>query len=182
MATGIVVLWCCQVAAAPPPKAPAMPAPTATAVTTGPLPGQSFGDWGTRCFPVNSGAPCDMFQMLIDNRTKQRVMSVSIAYAPQRAQYLIQIAVPLEVGLRQGLVIQTQTYRSGRLGYRRCADACMVETTIDAAALAAMSRATGIGSIMVFDRTSHQISLRLSLNGFSAALAAMKALNEVRAH
>jgi invasion protein IalB len=176
--SAVALMWCHAALSA----APILPKPAAAVPAVGPQPGQSFGDWGTRCFPVNSGAPCDMFQMLVDNRTKQRVMSVSIAYSPQRSQYLIQIAVPLEVALRQGVEIQTQIYRSGRLAYRRCTDACLVETTIDAASLAAIGRAPGTGSIIVADHVGRQISLRLSLNGFSNALAAMKALNETRVH
>jgi invasion protein IalB len=185
LATGAATLiWCHAAlgAATPPVAATVLPKPISAAPAAGPAPGQSYGDWGTRCFPVSSGAPCDMFQMLVDNRTKQRVMSVSIAYAPQRGQYLIQIAVPLEVALRKGVEIQTPIYRSARLDYRRCTDACLVETAIDEASLAAIGRATGIGGIIVADRTGRQISLRLSLNGFSAALAAMRALNEMRVH
>lgn len=178
----ITLVWCHVAVSAVVPHAAAPVPPKPAVVAPGPLPGQSFGDWGTRCFPVNGGAPCDMFQLLVDNRTKQRVMSVSIAYGPQRSQYLIQIAVPLEVALQKGVLIQTPTYRSARLDYRRCTDACLVETTIDAAALGAIGRGTGIGSVIVCDRTGRQISLRLSLNGFSNALAAMRELNEMRVH
>jgi invasion protein IalB len=175
------LIWCHAALGATTVPASAPPQP-ATAPVTGPTPGQSFGDWGTRCFPVNSGAPCDMFQMLVDSRTKQRVMSVSIAYAPQRSQYLIQIAVPLEVALRRGVEIQTASFHSARLDYRRCTDACLVETPFDAASLAAIGRSAGMGSIIVADRTGRRISLRLSLNGFSNALTAMRLLNEMRVH
>ena len=55
-----------------------------------------FGDWTVRCFPVKSPSPCDMFELLANKKdTRQRVMSVSIAYLPANDRHVIQIAVPL---------------------------------------------------------------------------------------
>ena len=59
-------------------------------------------DWFVRCFPVQSPSPCDMFQELDDQRTRQRVVSLSFAYVPSLDRHALQITVPLEVSIRQG--------------------------------------------------------------------------------
>ena len=70
--------------APPPNNAPVQPSET-----------KPFGDWTVRCYPVKSPSPCDMFELLANKQTQQRVLSVSIAYVPARDAHVIQTAVPI---------------------------------------------------------------------------------------
>ena len=87
-----------------------------------------YGDWTVRCYPVKSPSPCDMFELLANKQTQQRVLSVSIAYVPGRDSHVIQIAVPLGVSIPRGLILTSDTYTSPALKYRRCdRGGCYVE-------------------------------------------------------
>ena len=55
------------------PPANGAPAPVTPTET------KAFGDWSVRCFPVNTPSPCDMFQVLANKQTNQRILSISIA-------------------------------------------------------------------------------------------------------
>src|ERR1043166_7850424 len=46
-------------------------------------------DWFVRCFPVNSPNPCDIFQELDSQTTKQRVLLLSMAYVPSLDRHLL---------------------------------------------------------------------------------------------
>jgi invasion protein IalB len=78
----------------PAPAAPLTPSETKT-----------YGDWTVRCYPISSPSPCDMYELLANKQTNQRVMSLSIAYMPAGDKHVIQIAVPLGILIPKGLVI-----------------------------------------------------------------------------
>ena len=101
---------------------------------------KTFGDWTVRCYPVASPSPCDMYELLANKQTNQRVMSLSIAYMPSGDKHVIQIAVPLGVLIPTGLVIESDTYTSPLLHYRRCDRAgCYVEMMFDNGAVNALA-------------------------------------------
>src|SRR6516164_4413416 len=81
---------------------------------------KAVGDWTVRCFPIKSPSPCDMFELLADKKNGNRVMSVSIAYVPQQDRHAIQIALPLGVALAKGVQLQSDTFSSPVMRYRRC--------------------------------------------------------------
>ena len=56
-------------------------------------------DWLVRCFPVASPSPCDMLQELDDQRTRQRVVALSIAFYPSLNRHALQVTVPLEISI-----------------------------------------------------------------------------------
>src|SRR5262245_13178234 len=66
---------------------------------------KTIGDWLVRCFPITSPSPCDMFQELEDQRSRQRILSFSIAHVPSLNRDGIQIGVPLEVSIPRGMFI-----------------------------------------------------------------------------
>src|SRR5471032_2072169 len=43
---------------------------------------KTVGDWFVRCFPVQSPSPCDAYQELDNPKSHQRVLTLSIAFAP----------------------------------------------------------------------------------------------------
>src|SRR5882757_546722 len=79
---------------------------------------KTIGDWMVRCFPVANSNPCDLFQELDEQRTRQRILALSLAYVPVADRTLMQITVPLDVALQKGVTIQAEGYTSPVLKYR----------------------------------------------------------------
>jgi invasion protein IalB len=149
-------------------QAPA--APAAQGAPSGPPEVKNIGDWIVRCFPINSPSPCDMFQEQDAKETRQRVVSVSIAFIPNLDRHAIQIAVPLEVSIPKGLVIQTDSFTSKALPFRRCDRmGCYVEMPIDNGAIANLSKSGPAGKIKIVADSGKSFDLALSLKGFAAA-------------
>jgi invasion protein IalB len=149
-------------AAPPPASAPARP-PGAPEV-------KLIGDWTVRCFPAASPSPCDMYQELDDKNMRQRVLSFSIAFVPGLDRNGIQITVPLEVSLSAGLVIQTDSFTSPVLHYRRCdRQGCYVEMAMDAGSVSSLAKSGPDAKIKIVADGGKAFDLRFSLNGFSSA-------------
>lgn len=149
---------------------------------------QPFGDWAVRCAltTVKSPAPCDVIQLTVNQDTKQRIMSFSLAYVPSRDAYAMQIIVPTGVALARGLTVLSGDRPLNNIKYSRCErDGCYVELLVDTPTVAAMSAAGGEGkSTNVTVVTYGQfmdINLPVSLNGFPEALNRMRALARERA-
>lgn len=163
-------------AAAPAAEAPAAGAPARPDVKT-------IGDWMVRCFPLaNSPSPCDMFQELDDQRSRQRVLSFSIAYVPSLNKHGIQISVPLEVSIPKGLTIVTDSYTSPVLRYRMCdRTGCFVQAPIDNATVEAMGKSGPDAKVRIFADNGKQYELKFSLKGFAAAHDSMVEQNKAKA-
>ena len=153
----------CAAIAAPAPSETVKPSETKT-----------YGDWTVRCYPVASPSPCDMYELLANKQTNQRVMSVSIAFMPAREQHVIQIAVPLGIYIPKGLMIESEPYKSGVLPYRRCDRAgCYVERLLDASAVRALARATNGVKVKIVADNGKVFEIPFSLKGYSDAHGAM---------
>lgn len=173
-ALGGVVLACgaalAQDASPPAPSAPGRPEV------------KTIGDWVVRCFPVTSPSPCDMFQELDDQRTRQRVLSFSIAYVPSLNKHGIQITVPLEVSIQKGLTIVTDSYTSPVMKFRYCDRAgCFVQMPFDNAAVESISRSGPDAKVRIFADNGKAYDLRFSLKGFTAAHDSMVEQNKAKA-
>lgn len=136
---------------------------------------ERYDDWQTRCFVVKSTAPCDAFFGTFQKATGTRIVTVSIAYAPARRSYLIQIAVPLGIAVQQGVVVKAGAFKSATLEVRRCdRNGCYVEGGADGALIAALVANDGQkGSLDVVADGGKPVSLLLSLKGFAKAHEAM---------
>lgn len=166
IALGVMVASGAALAQAPA-AAPAAAAPQAPAA---PPEVKTIGDWMVRCFPINSPSPCDMFQELDAQQTHQRVLSISVAFIPSLDRHAIQIAVPLEVSIPKGLVIQTDSFTSKTLPFRRCDRmGCYVEMPIDNGAIANLSKSGPNGKVKIVADSGKAFDLKFSLKGFSAA-------------
>ena len=155
-------------AAAPPAAAPAASAPLQPNET------KTFGDWTVRCYPIASPSPCDMYELLANKQNNQRVISLSIAYLPSGDKHVIQVAVPLGVLIPKGLVIESDTFTSAMLHYRRCDRAgCYVEMLFDNGAVSSLASATGPAKIKIVADNGKVFEIPFSLNGYSDAHGAM---------
>lgn len=135
---------------------------------------KSFGDWTVRCYPIASPSPCDMYELLANKQNNQRVMSLSIAYLPTGDKHVIQVAVPLGILIPKGLVIESDTYTSPTLRYRRCdRGGCYVEMLFDTAAVNALATASGPAKIKIVADNGKVFEIPFSLKGYADAHGAM---------
>ena len=185
-------------AVAAPAAAPAAPAAPPAAATppadpnAPPAPqfsvNQPFGDWAVRCAltTVKSPAPCDVIQLTVNQDTKQRIMSFSLAFVPSRDAYAIQVIVPTGVALARGRTIGTGDRPLTAVKYNRCErDGCYVEMLVDSPTIAALAAASGDGKSTNVTVVSYgqfnDINLPVSLTGFQQAFDRMRTLARDRA-
>ena len=127
-------------------------------------------DWFVRCFPVESPNPCDIFQELDSQTTKQRVLLLSMAYVPSLDRHLLQIIVPLDISIPKGVTIKTDSYSSPVLKYRRCdRNGCYVETAADNAMIEALTKSGPAGKVNIVADNGKAYGLNFSLKGFAEA-------------
>jgi invasion protein IalB len=127
-------------------------------------------DWFVRCFPVQSPSPCDIFQEEEAPQTRQRVLSMSIAYVPSLDRHALQITVPLDISIPKGLTIKTDSYTSPVLRYRRCdRNGCYVEMAVDNGLVGALAKSGPAGKVNIVADNGKTYALNFSLKGFAAA-------------
>ncbi|HEX4635986.1 MAG TPA: invasion associated locus B family protein [Rhizomicrobium sp.] len=143
---------------------------TADAPPPSPPETKSVGDWTVRCFAVKNGHPCDMFQEMANKDTKQRILTVSLAYDPGLDKHLMQLTVPLDVALQKGVTIQTDTYTSPVLKYRMCSrEGCFVQMVTENSLVEALTKSGPAAKINIVGDNGKAYGLQFSLKGFSAA-------------
>jgi len=127
-------------------------------------------DWFVRCFQIQSPSPCDMYQELDSRDTRQRILSLSIAYVPSLDRHALQVTVPLDIAIQKGLVLQTDSYKSPVLKYRRCdRNGCYVEQAVDNALVEGLAKSGAAGKVNIVADSGKAFSLNFSLKGFAAA-------------
>ena len=141
------------------------------------------GDWFVRCFQIQSPSPCDMFQELDSPNTKQRVLSLSLAYVPSIDRHAIQIMVPLEIAIQKGVTLKTDSFTSPVMKYRRCdRNGCYVETPVDNSFVEAIGKSGGeAGKVTIVADNGKTYALNFYLKGFAAAHDDMVAQARVKA-
>lgn len=131
---------------------------------------KNVGDWQVRCFAVNSSHPCDLFQEMADQNTRQRILSISIAYDPGLDRHLLQITVPLEISIQKGMTVQTDSYTSPTMKYRMCTrDGCFVQLLADNVLIEALTKSGPDAKLNIVADNGKSYGLKFSLKGFSAA-------------
>jgi invasion protein IalB len=133
---------------------------------------KQFDDWQVRCFPVQSPSPCDMFQEVANQQRTQRLLSISIAYVPSMDRYALQVSVPLGVSIPKGLSLQTDSYTSPTLRYRRCdRNGCYVEMGADKSLIEGIAKSSpdGKAKVNVSGDNGKSVGITFFLKGFVAA-------------
>lgn len=133
---------------------------------------KQFDDWQVRCFPVQSPSPCDMFQEVANQQRSQRLLSISIAYVPSMDRYALQVSVPLGVSIPKGVTLQTDSYTSPTLRYRRCdRNGCYVEMGADKSLIEGIAKSSpdGKAKVNVSGDNGKTVGITFFLKGFVAA-------------
>ena len=165
----------------PAPAAPAQPAPSAPAQPPKPVINKPYDDWAVRCYDVKSPAPCDMIQSAANRQTQQRVMFISLGYAPAADSHLMQLILPLGVSFSRGVTIIAGETKMEGFRFRRCErDGCYIETKLDNNVIEALLKAQEAKIAFASD-DGQDLSLPLSLKGFPQAHSELLRLNRERA-
>jgi invasion protein IalB len=131
---------------------------------------KTVGDWQVRCFPVNNSNPCDMFQEMANKDSRQRILSISVAFNPSLDRHLLQITVPLDISIQKGLTIQSDSYTSPVLKYRMCTrEGCFVQMAADNAMIEALAKSGPEAKLNIVGDNGKSYGLQFSLKGFAAA-------------
>jgi invasion protein IalB len=124
-----------------------------------------------------------VIQLTVNQDTKQRIMSFSLAYVPSRDAYAMQVIVPTGVALAKGMSLAAGQRALNGVKYNRCErDGCYVEMLVDAPTVNALAGAGPRTQVTVVGYgQSTDVQLPISLNGFTEALDRMKGLARDRA-
>lgn len=144
---------------------------------------RQFGDFQVRCFQVQGGSPCDMFEQVRNKETGQPLINFSIAFLPANNRYVMVLGVPLGVSLEKGVVIQTNAFQTPVMKFRRCDRAgCYVEAAIEKPLVDAFAKSSGEAKLRVTaDGEDKPREFPMSFNGFTSAHDAMVESNRSRA-
>jgi invasion protein IalB len=138
--------------------------PGAAAIDT-----KAFDDWVVRCPTAPKAMPCDAVQLLLEPESKQRVLSVSVAYDGAKKSHVVRIVLPLGVWLPSGVTIVAGETKIEKVVVRRCEPfGCVVEGLLDPALRESM-RKGGEAKIVVFDQAQKPLDLKFSLKGYAGA-------------
>jgi invasion protein IalB len=141
-----------------------------------------IGDFVVRCLPVENASPCDMSEEVGNKDTGQRLVTLSIAYAPPLNRYIMIISLPLGVLIEKGAVIQAAGLTTPTMPIRRCdRNGCFIEAGIDKALIDAFAKVTGAATIKMVGDDDKPYEFPLSFNGFSAAHDYMVEQNRAKA-
>jgi invasion protein IalB len=126
----------------------------------------TFHDWLVRCPAAPASGPCDAVQLLIEPKSKQRVLSISVAYELSKGQHVVRIVLPLGVWLPNGVSIVAGKTKIDKVVVRRCEPfGCVVEGLLDDKLREAM-RGGGEAKIVVYDQMKKPLDLKFSLKGY----------------
>jgi invasion protein IalB len=142
---------------------------------------KTFGGWDVRCYPVNSPAPCDMWEAIAFKKGGQLAVSVSIVYAPSQDRHVIQMIVPLGVDFSKGATVLAGGYNSPAYKFDHCDRVgCYVEIRDANPVVQALG---GVGDMKVRVAQFHgrSIDLDVPLKGFGEAHSEMTDLAKQKA-
>lgn len=122
-----------------------------------------------RCPTAPQVLPCDAVQLLVEPKSKQRVLSISVAYDVTKSHYVVRVVLPLGVWLPHGVSIVAGQTRIDKVVVRRCEQfGCVVEGLLDAKLRGSM-RKGGAAKVVVYDQAKKPLDLKFSLSGYAEA-------------
>jgi invasion protein IalB len=138
--------------------------------------GQKFRDWTVRCEAGKQSTKptCYVFQNLLLKKENKRLLHVAISYLAASKQPTAFFTLPLGVSLSGGLSITVDEGKPVRVRYERCdASGCLAFLALTDT-LVKTFRGGRWARVAFFDANRRKISVPVSLNGFTAALNALK--------
>lgn len=143
---------------------------------------ETFGDWQLRCIRTEDGSdPCQIYQLIPEKKTNKPFAEIAIIALPGGAEAVAgaTVTVPLETLLPQMLNMTVDKGQTKRYPYNYCTEiGCVARlglTTDDMAAF----RKGNVATITVIPAPAptEQVSVDISLKGFTAAFDAVAKIN-----
>ena len=142
---------------------------------------KTFAGWDVRCYPVQTPAPCDMWEAIAFKKGGQLAVSVSIVYVPSRDEHLLQFVVPLGIDLSKGAKLVTDSYTSEMWRYHHCDRiGCYVIVPQGNAIVDALKGQASM-KVRVVQFHGKSFDLSVPLKGFDEAHASMVELAKQKA-
>ena len=139
--------------------------------------GKVFKDWRVRCLenPQTQNLPnCVAEHVTVDKSTDKPVMLIRAHHSGPEKVPVAVITVPLSVRLPPGLRIQIDSRDVLTLPYRICVpDGCVAQFRMEPDILAGFKKGIS-GNVIVQVPPGREVSTPFSLQGFTAALAAVE--------
>jgi invasion protein IalB len=135
---------------------------------------ETFNQWTLECFePAFNDAACQIVHRVTAGDASQVVMVFALAAKSDEDAAAIQMALPLGISLPAGIRLVIGEGYQNQIALQRCTpQGCIVEGIGSNELLAAMKREAN-GAVVVENEQGQQVQLPFSLNGFTAAYAAM---------
>ncbi len=143
------------------------------------LNGKTFSDWAMRCSEVTNPETqalvvvCEAVQQ-IKNEQGQTVVEVIVTRPPGTSDVVGAIIAPLGVVLPAGIAVSIDGNNMGKLPYLRCVQQGCVGQFVFTDQQFASWKAGAKGVITVVRGNGAEVTLPLSLSGFTAATDALK--------
>jgi invasion protein IalB len=140
------------------------------------------GDWEVRCIRTESGAdPCQMYQLLKDQTGNSVAEFSMVALTEGDAVAGATVITPLETLLTQQITITVDTGNAKRYPFTWCsANGCFARIGFTVEELNALKNGSAATIVIVpVAAPDQQVTLTLSLTGFTNAFTSMAAMNEI---
>ncbi len=137
--------------------------------------GKKFRDWASRCDETpENGQVCYIFQNLLLKTSKQRLLYLAVGYFGKDKSPSAIFTLPLGVSLPGGVSLKIDTRKKVRIRYERCDQSgCLAPLVLRDELIKAMQ--TGLkAQVAFFDSRGREISIPVSLLGFTAGFKSLK--------
>ena len=137
--------------------------------------GDTFRDWTLRCGPVGATArpTCYIYQDLLLKHDKQPLLHMAVGYLTSANRPMVLLTLPLGVSLPAGVSVRVDNGPAKRLRYERCeANGCLAPMALSDELLRSL-KAGREARVAFFDGARREISVPVSLLGFTAGFNAL---------
>jgi invasion protein IalB len=141
--------------------------------------GAKYKNWDLQCAEfAKSQKRCQVTGNVVSSDGKQVIFVMSLASSADGKAMVTQMAVPLGIALKAGIKIDVDGAYTTIMPASRCTtQGCLVEGAVESAMIAAM-KTKPAATITVATPDGKTVPIKLSLDGFSDAFAAMKATED----
>ncbi len=139
--------------------------------------GETFRDWTARCEPIgiNARDTCYIYQDVLLKKDKRRLVHIAVGYLSNDRQPAALLTLPLGVSLPGGVSLQVDDGPPQRLRYERCdGSGCVAPLALTDGLIRSM-KVGREARVSFFDGSRRQISVPVSLLGFTAGFNALPA-------
>ncbi|HLS67860.1 MAG TPA: invasion associated locus B family protein [Kiloniellales bacterium] len=134
---------------------------------------QEFQEWSLRCIELEGQRRCEMLQPVEDPESGEPVMAVVVPSSVPNQPLVAWFVLPLGVLLPPGIAISVDGSEPERLPIRHCEPGgCLAPLELEGGILQRLQNGVEL-QVMAYGIDEQQVSIPISLMGFTAALNAL---------